>query len=253
MIQKLRKFGFFTKGFVYIIIGILTFLTALNFGGKISDKNGVISFLENQIFGKVLLLILSLGLMSYALSRAYKFYDVLKNEDSNKKYIAAVNYLFRTFFYGSFAVSIFLKVFNKASSDVTKETLVSRVLKIENGNIILILIGAIFLGSAINQFYKVISNSYLEDIKKSKNIASFNVLKKTGAFGIFARGISFLIFSWFIISAAYYNNPQKIKGTQEMFSFLNSLTFGNILMAIMALGFVCYGVFQYFYGRYSNS
>ncbi|GAB7257387.1 DUF1206 domain-containing protein [uncultured Polaribacter sp.] len=253
MIQKLRKFGFFTKGFVYIIIGILTFLTALNFGGKISDKNGVISFLENQIFGKVLLLILSLGLMSYALSRAYKFYDVLKNEDSNKKYIAAVNYLFRTFFYGSFAVSIFLKVFNKASSDVTKETLVSRVLKIENGNIILILIGAIFLGSAINQFYKVISNSYLEDIKKSKNIASFNVLKKTGAFGIFARGISFLIFSWFIISAAFYNNPQKIKGTQEMFSFLNSLTFGNILMAIMALGFVCYGVFQYFYGRYSNS
>lgn len=253
MIQKLRKFGFFTKGFVYIIIGILTFLTALNFGGKISDKNGVISFLENQIFGKVLLLILSLGLMSYALSRAYKFYDVLKNEDSNKKYIAAVNYLFRTFFYGSFAVSIFLKIFNKASSDVTKETLVSRVLKIENGNIILILIGAIFFGSAINQFYKVISNSYLEDIKKSKNIASFNVLKKTGAFGIFARGISFLIFSWFIISAAFYNNPQKIKGTQEMFSFLNSLTFGNILMAIMALGFVCYGVFQYFYGRYSNS
>lgn len=100
MILKLRKFGFLTKGFVYIIIGILTFLTALNIGGKISDKNGVISFLENQIFGKVLLLIVSLGLMSFALWRAYKFYDVLKNEDSNKKYFTAISYLFRTFFMG---------------------------------------------------------------------------------------------------------------------------------------------------------
>ncbi|WP_375240765.1 DUF1206 domain-containing protein [Polaribacter sp.] len=253
MILKLRKFGFLTKGFVYIIIGILTFLTALNIGGKISDKNGVISFLENQIFGKVLLLIVSLGLMSFALWRAYKFYDVLKNEDSNKKYFSAVSYLFRTFFYGSFAISIFLKIFNQTSNDVTKETLVSRILQIENGNVILILIGIIFSGSAIYQFYKVITNSYLEDIKKNKNIASFNVLKKTGAFGIFARGISFLIFSWFIFSAGFNNNPEKIKGTQEMFRFLNSLTFGNILMAVMALGFVCYGVFQYFYGRYSNS
>ncbi|MGY8909526.1 MAG: DUF1206 domain-containing protein [Flavobacteriales bacterium] len=37
-----------------------------------------------------------------------------------------------------------------------------------------------------------------------------------------------------------------------MFSYLHGQPFGDILMAIMALGFISYGIFQYFYARYSS-
>lgn len=251
MIQKIRTFGFYTKGFVYVIIGILTFLAALNLGGKVANKNGVILFLEQQLFGKILLVLVGVGILFYAIWRFYKSYKVIKKEDSKLKYFLSIDFFIRGIIYGSFAISILYKVFNINKDDVSKTDAASQVLNIENGNYLLYVIAGIIFFSAFNQFYIVIKKKYLKNIDRSRNITSFNFLKKSGAFGITSRGISFLIFSWFIFKAANTKNPNQIKGTQEMFTYLHALTFGDILMAIMALGFISYGIFQYFYARYS--
>lgn len=252
MIQKIRTFGFYTKGFVYAILGILTFLAALNLGGKVSDKNGVITFLEQQIFGKILLGFVALGIFCYAIWRFYKSYKVIKKDDRKIKYFLSIDFFTRGIIYGTFAISIVYKVFNVSSADSSKEKMASTVLNIENGKYILYVLAIIVLFSALNQFYIVYQKSYLKHIEKSKNIESFSFLEKSGKFGITSRGISFLIFAWFIYKAASNQNANQIKGTQEMFSYLHTLSFGNILMAIMALGFISYGVFQYFYARYSS-
>ncbi|TMM29015.1 DUF1206 domain-containing protein [Polaribacter aestuariivivens] len=252
MIQKIRTFGFVTKGLVYAIIGILTFLTALNIGGKVSDRNTVIAFLENQIFGKVLLLIVGTGMLSYAIWRFYKSFLVVTNKNKKTKYILMIDFFMRGIIYGSFAISILYKAVNQSTQGVSKESLVTKILNLENGAYILYTIAIIIFISAINQFYIVTKNKHLKNIEQSKNLESFAFLKKTGTFGISARGISFLIFAWFIFKAASEQNPNQIKGTQEMFTYLHNLTFGDILMAIMALGFISYGIFQYFYARYSS-
>tara|TARA_R110002072_G_scaffold2447_1_gene20259 strand:- start:1200 stop:1961 length:762 start_codon:yes stop_codon:yes gene_type:complete len=252
MMQKIRTVGFYTKGFLYIVLGILTFLAALNLGGKIANKNGVITFLQDQIFGKILLAITGLGILAYAVWRFFKAYKVLKKKDDKTKYFLSIDFFIRGIIYGSFAVSILYKVFNISSNDVSKETMVSNVLHIENGEYIIYALAIIVLFSALNQFYIVYQKSYLKHIEQSKNIESFSFLEKSGKFGIGSRGVSFLIFAWFIYKAASTKNPGKIKGTQEMFSYLHSLSFGDILMAIMALGFISYGIFQYFYARYSS-
>lgn len=252
MIQKIRKFGFISKGVVYGIIGILTLLAALNLGGKVADKNGVISFLENQFFGKILLSIIGLGMFSYAVWRFYKSYLVVKKGGKISKYFLMVDFLIRGIIYGSFAISILYEVFNLPKESVTKETLTARILQLESGNYILFTIAIIIFISAIAQFYIVYKKIYLKHIEKDKNIESFTLLKTSGKYGITARGISFLIFAWFIFKAASEKKPEKIKGTEEMFSYLHNLDYGNILMAIMAFGFLLYGIFQYFHGRYSN-
>lgn len=252
MIQKVRKFGFLTKGFIYAIIGILTFLAAFDLGGKIANKNSVISFLEQQLFGKILLFILGLGMLSYANWRFYKSFIVLKKKDTKNKFIFSIDYFFRGLIYASFSLSILYQVFNLKLNRVSKETVVSKILDIENGIYILYSIAFMVLISSLNQFYIAFSKNYLKNIKKTNNIESFEFLNKSGRFGITARGISFLIFSWFIFKASSNSNPDQVKGTQEMFSYLQSLTLGNFLMAVMAIGFISYGIFQYFYARYSS-
>ncbi|TXD48827.1 DUF1206 domain-containing protein [Polaribacter sp. IC073] len=251
MIQKIRKFGFITKGVVYGIVGILTFLAALNLGGKVSDKNSVITFLENQVFGKILLLIVGLGMLSYAVWRFYKSYVVLKKEDGFSKYFLMIDFFIRGIIYGSFAISILSDFINQPKKGISKETLTAKVLQLEVGNYILYVIAGIIFISALNQFYIIYKEKFLKYIEKDKNIESFTFLKTTGKYGILSRGVSFLIFAWFIFKAASENNATEIKGTQEMFAYLHNLSFGNVLMAIMALGFLLYGIFQYFYARYS--
>ena len=253
MIQKIRKYGFYTKGLVYLILGILTLLAALNLGGKVSDKNSVIVFLENQIFGKFLLLIVGLGFISYAFWRFYKSYTVLKKNKEKTKYFLCIDYFTRGIVYGSLAISVLYKVINQPKDGVSKKSLAQKILSMDNGQLILYLIALIILISALNQFYIVYKKSFLKDIEKNKNIKSYDFLKKSGKFGIVSRGISFLIFAYFIFKASQENNANQVRGTQGMFSYLHGLSFGNILMAIMALGFISYGIFQYFYGRYSTS
>ena len=252
MIQQIRTFGFYTKGFVYVVLGVLTFLAAINFGGRISNKNEVILFLEEQTFGKIILLITGLGILSYSLWRFFKSYKVIKDEEKAVKYFLSIDFFIRGVLYGSFAISILYKIFNISSIGITKENIVSEVLNLENGNYILYTLAIIVFCSALNQFYIVYEKSFLKYIQWSKEIESFSFLEKSGRFGIIARGISFLIFSWFIYKAAENNSPEEIKGTQEMFSYLHGLNFGDILMSIMALGFISYGIFQYFYARYSS-
>jgi len=252
MMQKIRTLGFYTKGFLYILLGILTFLAALNLGGKVANKNSVITFLQDQIFGKVLLSILGIGILAYSIWRFFKAYKVIKKEEEKTKYFLSIDFFIRGIIYGSFAVSILYKVFNISNNDVSKETMASKILAIEHGEYIIYSLAIIVLFSALNQFYIVYKKNFLNNIEKSDNIKSFSFLEKSGKFGITSRGVSFLVFAWFIYKAASTKNPDKIKGTQEMFSYLHSLSFGDILMGIMALGFISYGIFQYFYARYSS-
>lgn len=83
--ETIRKIGIITKGVIYSLIGILTFLAAINYRGQVSGKNKVIGFLEQQTFGQILVIIIASGLLLYALWRFYSAFLDSKNEGSDKK------------------------------------------------------------------------------------------------------------------------------------------------------------------------
>ncbi len=64
-ISKLRSAGFFTKGLVYIMVGVLTFMAAFGLGGDVTSTGGVISFLLDLPLGKILVGLVALGLFTY--------------------------------------------------------------------------------------------------------------------------------------------------------------------------------------------
>ena len=68
-LKNIARTGLVAKGIIYAIIGILTFLAAFNLGGQKTGKLQVLDFLEKQAFGKILLIIIALGLMCYAFWR----------------------------------------------------------------------------------------------------------------------------------------------------------------------------------------
>ncbi|MCM4159112.1 DUF1206 domain-containing protein [Antarcticibacterium flavum] len=62
-IAKIRSFGFFMKGIVYMILGSLTFMAAFGWGGDVSSRRNVIKFLLDLPLGKALIGIASLGFL----------------------------------------------------------------------------------------------------------------------------------------------------------------------------------------------
>lgn len=253
MIEAIRKSGIITKGIIYFLVGILTLLSALDMGGKVSGKNEVISFLKEQTFGNILLVIIAVGLAFYAFWRLYSAFLDGKNEGSDKTGILKrIGYFFSGLIYGSLSVSIISSIISRASNSTSKESATEMLINNEGGIWILYVLAIVLLGVGFYQFYKGYSYKFLDDINKRGNVESESLLRKSGLFGHIARGISFAIFGFFVYKAANEKNAEAIKGIQEMFSFLREFSWGNILMGLMAVGFILYGIYQYFLATNSS-
>ena len=65
--EKWARFGYAAKGFVYGAIAILALLAAFSVGGETTDTTGALQAIAEQSFGKILLILIAIGLVGYVL------------------------------------------------------------------------------------------------------------------------------------------------------------------------------------------
>jgi Domain of Unknown Function (DUF1206) len=72
--------------------------------------------------------------------------------------------------------------------------------------------------------------------------AARNLAIAFGRFGMFARGVIFLIVGWFIIQAGLHHDSSQVQGFGGAFLFLLDKPYGHLILGIVALGFVALGL-----------
>lgn len=254
-IKTMARTGFVAKGLVYGIIGVLTFKAAFDMGGQKAGQMQVLEFLEKQTFGNILLILMALGLASYA---AWRFIQAVKDPenigDDKKGKAKRTGFFFSGLLYLGLAVLAALKAFGSGSgsSGSSGSAQQSSFLASETGLWVLGIVGAGIIIAGIFQFVKAYKNDYfkklglasLGDQKKRESI------KKTAEFGLSARGVILLIIGFFAIKASINSNPSEIKTTQEAFSFLQDSSYGPWLMGLVAAGLVAYAVYMFLMAKY---
>jgi H+/Cl- antiporter ClcA len=91
--EWLARAGLLARGAVYGIIGVLAIKLALGDGGKATNQQGALKTIAGQPFGKLLLIVLAVGLFGYALwrlTRAAIGHGVESGEDDAKERISGV-------------------------------------------------------------------------------------------------------------------------------------------------------------------
>ncbi|TMG18860.1 MAG: DUF1206 domain-containing protein [Chloroflexi bacterium] len=63
-----------------------------------------------------------------------------------------------------------------------------------------------------------------------------------GRFGMFSRGVVFLVIGWFIVQAGVHHDPAKVQGFGGAFMFLLAQPFGHLVLGTVALGFIALGL-----------
>ena len=64
--EWLSRAGFVARAAIYLIIGVLALELAVGVGGKATNQQGALQTLARQPFGKVLLVLVAVGLAGYA-------------------------------------------------------------------------------------------------------------------------------------------------------------------------------------------
>ena len=243
--------GFISKGIIYLVIGILSLLAALNMGGESSGTNQALTFLKKQPFGQILLLFLGVGLFCYSFWMFMQSITDPEKKGSSRNAIMQRFGLFITgLVYVFVAVLAFYHLATPTENDIVESTyldflapttlaivfvIIGIILAIQT----VVLIVSVFRGGMLDQFN-------LEGKKYSTSI------RRIGMFGFYSRAFVVGIISYFFLHAGIYTGSNDIKGIQEAFEFLNQAGFGKVLMATTAIGFISYGAFYVFLTRYRS-
>tara|TARA_R100000353_G_scaffold26399_1_gene22375 strand:- start:2190 stop:2966 length:777 start_codon:yes stop_codon:yes gene_type:complete len=247
--KTIAYIGFISKGLIYIVIGTLSLLAALNMGGESTGTSSALSFLKKQPLGQVLLMLLGVGLVCYS---AWMYVQSIKDPENigsdTKGKLKRIIYFFNGLIYNFVAVLAFLHLFGKTGGK-NSDTAYLDFLGPTTLSILFIVVGIILAIVAITFFVGVIKG-HLLDRFNLENAKYSHIIKILGKFGYYARAFVVAILAYFFLRAGIYTNNHEIKGIQDAFSFLHTSGVGSILMAVTAGGFIAYGVFYILLTRF---
>lgn len=249
--KTVATIGFVSKGIIYLVIGILSLLAALNMGGESSGSNHALTFLKKQLFGQVLLLLLSVGLLCYSY---WMFIRSIKDPENigNSKMAKLRRFGFFTtgLVYAFIAVLAFYHMFNNTTEGNSDSRYLS-FLGASTLSIIFICVGVILAIQAVILIRGVFKGGLLDQFNLEGH-KYYRHIRHFGQFGFYARAFIVAIIAYFFLYAGIYTGNREIKGIQEAFSFLNQSDLGRILMAFTAIGFISYGAFYVFLTRFRS-
>ena len=253
-LEVLERLGYVVRGALYAVMGLLALRVVLSVaGGQTTDLTGSLVFLIGNPLGKLVLIVTVVGLVAYSLwgfTRA--IYDPLHRGSDASGYMARLGFVTSALSYGAIVVFALQLLAGSGASaaDGTQKT-VAAVLTHPAGGPLTILIGLVVIGVALGQFLEAIRATFAQDLKGAEMSARTRAnVVKLGRFGMFARGVIFLIIGWFVVQAGIHHDPAQAQGFGGAFVFLLAQPFGRILLGIVALGLVALGLHSFACARW---
>lgn len=253
-IERFARFGIISKGIVYCLIGVLASMSAIGLQGRKMSKSDTFQLVYDQPFGQVLLILIALGMTGYVMWRFFQAFGDIDNKGSDTKAkFTLVGYLFSGGVYASLAfytVKLALSGPQGDGDGNQRQFIVSKVLALPAGEWLIGIAATLIFLNGVRQVYKGVSRKFCKNVQLVKSDYS-EVYKKTGVLGYVSRGVVLLVIGYFFFRAAVTHNVNEVQGTEGAFDFLED-TFGTVLLAIVAIGLIGYGVFQFVKGKYQR-
>lgn len=250
----LAQIGYYAKGFVYILLGLLGFLTAFELRGHQNGEattSGTLQFLKALPGGKILLLALFGGLVCYGIWRALQTLGL--DGYKNKKWPKRLRYALSGLAYLALAFTAMKLVLGMQSNGSSRQDVVALFLQEWFGQILVGLGGLAFAAIGFYQMYYGYSGKYKKRVQGlSLKTEKSKMLLKFGKVGFLSRGFVWVMIGALFIRAAINASASQAGDTAKAFSFLESTPFGSYLLAILSLGLLCYGIFNFVRARYEK-
>ena len=249
--EWLARSGFIARGLIYGIIGILAIKVALGAGGRTTDQQGALKTIAHQPFGKVLLILVAVGLAGYALWRL--LHALLghgpETSDSGFDRVAALGSGIVYAGLCAIAVEILVGAGSSGSGKASKTT--AGVFGWPAGTWLVGFAGAVLIGIGLYQGYRGVSKDFLKDSKTEEMSAGMrHWIKWIGSFGHLARMVVFGLVGAFLITAAIDYNPKKAVSLDGALAKLAHASYGPLLLGIVAAGLIAFGAYSLTDARY---
>lgn len=254
--RRFARLGYWAKGIVYGMIGVLAALAAFGPSGKMTGTSGALQSIAEIPFGEVALWIIGIGLIGYILWDFIKAIKDPENEGSDAKgLIKRTGFFISGLIYSNLAFGAIKLASHTGSAggENSEKTISAKLMEQPFGTWIIGLIGAIIIGYGIYELYSGVKDKFMAKFKTYEmNDKEHKIARMSGKIGLISRGIVLSMVGFFFIRTAYTQNPNESKGLGGALTELASQPYGQVLLAIVAIGLILYGLYQIIRGRYQQ-
>ena len=249
--EWLARAGFVARGLIYGIIGVLAVKLAVGSGGKTTNQQGALETIAHQPFGKLLLILVAVGLAGYAFWRIVRALLGHGPEESDGTFDRVSAFASGVVYAGfcAIAVKILLGSGGGSSGGAPKTT--AGVFGWPAGAWLVGVAGAVFVAVGLYQGYRGISKDFLKDSKTEEMSRRMKWwIGWIGTFGHLARMVVFSLVGVFLVKAAVDFNPNKAVGLDGALAKLANHSYGALLLGIVATGLIAFALYSISDARY---
>jgi hypothetical protein len=257
-VERSGRLGLAAKGALYAIVGILALQIALGGREHRPDRDGALRAVAEQPFGRVLLVLLAIGLAGYAawgLAQAFLDHD---NEGDGIKGLAKRAGAFgRGAWYGVLCGLTVERIVGGSSGGGgggnSEKKATGGVFELPLGRWLVAAAGIVFLGVAVFNGRKGVTGAFNRKLKRRRmNEAEKAAATGLGIAGHLARLVIFGLIGAFLLKAAWQYDPNEAAGLDEALLELSQQPYGGLLLGAVAVGLIAYGGYCVIQARYRD-
>jgi hypothetical protein len=237
---------------IYGTIGLLAMKVALGARGNLQDQQGAIASIGQTLIGRILLVIVLIGLIGYALWGLIRaFLNPLHKGKDIKGILERIGFFISAMAYSILIIPTYNLIFGTANAaqngaqGVQLRNIISTIFLIPLGRWIVGIIGLMVLGIGVFQVYQGLRHDFDKQIKPyaltSKQI---KWVKGMGRVGTLGRAVVFLLIGLFLLFAAFNANSAEVKGVDGALLVVLQQPFGHWLLGIVAIGLIAFGLYS---------
>ena len=252
-LEVLARVGLVAYGVVHLLIGWLALQIAWGVsGGKSADTSGAMRTLADQPIGKILLWLVTVGLVALALWQASEAIWGYRNRAAAKRVGKQVISGAKAVIYAALGASAAVVALGSgSSSSQSQEKTTSGVLAWPGGRVIVVAAGLIVIGVGVAAAVKGVRKAFTEEIDMSSmSPVAREGVARLGQVGYIAKGVALGVVGGLLSYATLTFDRQQAQGLDGALQTTLAQPFGRFLLTAVALGFVAFGLFALVQSRY---
>jgi hypothetical protein len=245
--------GLVAYGVVHLMIAWLALQLAFGQGGQgTANSTGAMQALARQPMGEVLIWLVAIGMFLLVLWRLLEAALGHRDEDGGKRLRKRLTSLGKAILYGTVAVSA-LRVSMGAGSKSQggSDSTTAKLMDLPAGVWIVAAVGLAIIAYGGNMIRRAWNDKFAEHLDaEGKSGDSGRAYLMFGKVGYNAKGLAIGIIGGLFVYAALTHDAQKSGGLDQALHTVLEQPFGQFLLAAVAVGIACYGLFCFARARH---
>lgn len=253
-VVKFGRAGWFAKGVVYLVAGVLALLMAAKASGwadaatasnEEASPTGALKTIAQMSGGALLMWVLAAGMLLYAAWRIVS--ALLPGGSDTKAWLMRIGYVVSAVIYITFAVTaISLARSTRADPDgnATVNSISDRFMEHSVGRLIIGIVGVIAIAVGIYRLVKGLRGDVTDELDLSSlSPQRRRWTERLGSVGEVGRGLGIGLIGFFLLRAAVTYDAAQATGLDGALRRLATENWGVLVVVVVGVGFAAYGLF----------